>query len=225
MPGKDPTMFQRGQRAQPDAPAPTAGTVRLRIRRYDPDRDPEPHWETYQAPRQPGDRLLDALHHVKWYVDGSLSFRRSCAHGVCGSDAMRVNGVNRLACKVLLKDLGDEVRVEPIQGLPLAKDLIVDMDPFFASYRAVMPYLIAAGHEPTRERLQPPEQRDRYDDTTKCILCAAGVRLEILKGRDGVFRCRIRRWPASNSSSPKTRRAGAARTPGTGATSTCCARP
>ena len=180
--------------------------------------------------------------------------------GVCGSDAMRVNGVNRLACNVLLKDLGDEVRVEPIQGLPLAKDLIVDMEPFFASYRAVMPYLITAGHEPTRERLQPPEQRDRYDDTTKCILCAActgacpvywvdgryvgpativnahrfifdsrdtaaGVRLEILKGRDGVFRCRIRRWPASNSSSPKTRRAGAARTPCTGATSTCCARP
>jgi succinate dehydrogenase / fumarate reductase, iron-sulfur subunit len=218
-------MFQRGQRAQPNAPAPTAGTVRLRIRRYDPDRDPEPHWETYQAPRQPGDRLLDALHHVKWYVDGSLSFRRSCAHGVCGSDAMRVNGVNRLACKVLLKDLGDEVIVEPIQGLPLAKDLIVDMEPFFASYRAVMPYLITAGHEPTRERLQSPEQRDRYDDTTKCILCAActgscpvywvdgryvgpativnahrfifdsrdtaaGERLEILKGRDGVFRCR-----------------------------------
>lgn len=90
--------------------------MRLRIRRCDPDRDPEPHWETYQAPRQPGDRLLDALHHLKWYVDGSLSFRRSCAHGVCGSDAMRVNGVNRLACKVLLKDLGDEVRVEPIQG-------------------------------------------------------------------------------------------------------------
>jgi succinate dehydrogenase / fumarate reductase iron-sulfur subunit len=220
MPGKDPTMFQRGQRAQPDAPAPTAGTMRLRIRRCDPDRDPKPHWETYQAPRQPGDRLLDALHHVKWYVDGSLSFRRSCAHGVCGSDAMRVNGVNRLAWKVLLKDLGDEVRVEPIQGLPLAKDLIVDMEPFFASYRAVMPYLITAGHEPTRERLQPPEQGDRYDDTTKCILCAActgscpvywvdgryvgpativnahrfifdsrdtaaGVRLEILKGRDG----------------------------------------
>ena len=112
---------------------------------------------------------MDALHHVKWYVDGSLSFRRSCAHGVCGSDAMRVNGVNRLACKVLLKDLGDEVIVEPIQGLPLAKDLIVDMEPFFASYRAVMPYLITAGHEPTRERLQSPEQRDRYDDTTKCI--------------------------------------------------------
>ena len=107
------------------------------------------------------------------YQDGSLTFRRSCAHGVCGSDAMRINGVNRLACKILLKDLGDDIMVEPIKGLPVLKDLIVDMEPFFEAFRAVKPFLITDGREPTRERLQSAEDRERFDDTTKCILCAA----------------------------------------------------
>jgi succinate dehydrogenase / fumarate reductase iron-sulfur subunit len=150
--------------------------VILKIRRFDPERDAEPHWERYEVPVEPGDRLLDALHWVKWNLDGSLTFRRSCAHGVCGSDAMRVNGANRLACKVLVKDLavpGGEISVEPIKGLPVNKDLLVDMDPFFESYRAVQPWLITDDHEPTRERLQSPADRERFDDTTKCILCAA----------------------------------------------------
>jgi succinate dehydrogenase / fumarate reductase iron-sulfur subunit len=150
--------------------------VILKIRRFDPERDDEPHWERYEVPVEPGDRLLDALHWVKWNLDGSLTFRRSCAHGVCGSDAMRVNGANRLACKVLVKDLaapGGEISVEPIKGLPVNKDLLVDMDPFFESYRAVQPWLITDDHEPTRERLQSQEERERFDDTTKCILCAA----------------------------------------------------
>jgi succinate dehydrogenase / fumarate reductase iron-sulfur subunit len=147
--------------------------VTLRIRRYDPERDPEPRWVDYTVPTEPGDRLLDSLHHIKWYVDGSLTFRRSCAHGVCGSDAMRINGVNRLACKVLVKDLPDTVLVEPIKGLPVLKDLIVDMEPFFEAYRAVKPFLITDGREPTRERLQTAAQRARFDDTTKCIMCAA----------------------------------------------------
>ncbi len=147
--------------------------ITLRIRRYNPEQDTEPHWEDYRVPGEPTDRLLDALHYVKWNVDGSLTFRRSCAHGICGSDAMRVNGVNRLACKVLLKDLGDTVTVEPIKGLPVEKDLLVDMEPFFESYRAVKPFLIASGPEPTKERLQSAAERARFDDTTKCILCAA----------------------------------------------------
>jgi succinate dehydrogenase / fumarate reductase iron-sulfur subunit len=150
--------------------------VILKIRRFDPERDDEPHWERYEVPVEPGDRLLDALHWVKWNLDGSLTFRRSCAHGVCGSDAMRVNGANKLACKVLVKDLtapGGEISVEPIKGLPVNKDLLVDMDPFFESYRAVQPWLITDDHEPTRERLQSQEERERFDDTTKCILCAA----------------------------------------------------
>src|SRR5699024_7060138 len=106
---------------------------------------------------------------------GSLSFRRSCAHGVCGSDATRINGRNRLACKTLLKDLDTSktITVEAIKGLPLEKDMIVDMEPFFQSYREIMPFLVTSGHEPTRERLQSAEQRQAFDDTTKCILCAA----------------------------------------------------
>ena len=147
--------------------------VTLRIRRFNPEADTEPHWEEYPVEVEPTDRLLDALHYVKWNVDGSLTFRRSCAHGICGSDAMRINGVNRLACKVLMKDLGKTVTVEPLKGLPLEKDLLVDMEPFFEAYRAVMPFLITDGREPTRERLQTAHDRERFDDTTKCILCAA----------------------------------------------------
>src|SRR5215211_7967768 len=119
------------------------------------------------------DRVLDLLHWVKWNIDGSLTFRRSCAHGICGSDAMLINGANRLACKVLVREVGDQITVEALRGLPLAKDLVVDMEPFFRSYRSVMPYLINDEAEPDNERRQSPEERERYDDTTKCILCAA----------------------------------------------------
>ncbi|WP_380167333.1 succinate dehydrogenase iron-sulfur subunit [Jannaschia sp. R86511] len=149
--------------------------VTLRIRRYDPERDDEAHWEEYTVTAYGTDRLLDALHKIKWDTDGSLTFRRSCAHGICGSDAMRINGRNRLACKTLLKDLNPAkpITVEPIKGLPVEKDLVVDMEPFFAAYREVMPFLITKGAEPTRERVQSQEDRDRFDDTTKCIMCAA----------------------------------------------------
>ncbi len=150
--------------------------VTLRIERYNPDADsPEAYWEEFTVTAHGTDRVLDALHTIKWEQDGSLAFRRSCAHGVCGSDAMRINGKNRLACKTLLKDLNisKPITVEPIKGLPVAKDLIVDMEPFFASYREVMPFLITTGNAPTKERKQSAEQRARFDDTTKCILCAA----------------------------------------------------
>ena len=148
--------------------------VTFRIRRYLPDLDDEPHWEDYVVSVYPTDRVLDALMKIKGAQDGTLTFRRSCGHGVCGSDAMMINGLNRLACKTLIKDLGPgDVTVEAIKGLPLEKDLVVDMEPFFDSYRAVKPYLITDGQEPTRERLQSVEQREAFDDTTKCILCAA----------------------------------------------------
>jgi succinate dehydrogenase / fumarate reductase iron-sulfur subunit len=147
--------------------------VTLKLRRFNPELDTEPHWESYVVPAEPNDRLLDLLHYVKWQVDGTLTFRRSCAHGICGSDAMRVNGVNRLACKVLVKDLPDTVTVEPLKGLPVEKDLLVDMEPFFEAYRSVKPFLITRDKEPTRERLQSAHDRERFDDTTKCILCAA----------------------------------------------------
>jgi succinate dehydrogenase / fumarate reductase, iron-sulfur subunit len=164
------------QTTAPAAPSDDIPTfdVTLRIRRFDPDTTAEPTWQEFTVSAHGTDRLLDALHKVKWELDGSLTFRRSCAHGVCGSDAMRINGVNRLACKSLLKDLnpGKPITVEPIKGLPVLKDLIVDMEPFFASFRDVMPFLIASD-EPTRERKQSAEQRARFDDTTKCIMCAA----------------------------------------------------
>jgi succinate dehydrogenase / fumarate reductase iron-sulfur subunit len=147
--------------------------VTLKIRRFDPESAGEAFWQSFEVPVEKGDRLLDALHHVKWYVDGSLTFRRSCAHGVCGSDAMRINGVNRLACKVLVKDLGDTITVEPIKGLRVEKDLVVDMEPFFEAFRSIKPFLITSGAEPTRERVQTAEQRARFDDSTKCIMCAA----------------------------------------------------
>ena len=149
--------------------------VTLRIERYNPEVDDAPHFEDYRVTVHGTDRVLDALHQIKWDQDGSLSFRRSCAHGVCGSDAMRINGKNRLACKTLVKDVnpGKPITVEPIKGLPVEKDLIVDMEPFFQAYRDVMPFLVTTGNEPTRERLQSQEDRERFDDTTKCILCAA----------------------------------------------------
>lgn len=154
------------------APAVELFQVELRIKRYDPERDTKPHWETYHVEMEGTDRVLDALHEVKYHHDGTLSLRRSCAHGVCGSDAMVINGANALACTMLIKDAGKIVTVEPIRGLPVIKDLVVDMEPFFQAYRDVMPFLISEGHDPTKERLQTIEDRAVFDDTTKCILCA-----------------------------------------------------
>jgi len=147
--------------------------VTLRIKRYNPEMDVKPHFEEYQVDVEPTDRVLDALNQVKWYQDGTLTYRRSCAHGICGSDAMRINGRNRLACKILMKDLGRKITIEPLIGFDVEKDLLVDMEDFFASYRAVKPYLIADDAPSGGERRQSPEERERYDDTTKCILCAA----------------------------------------------------
>ncbi|MFI8350419.1 succinate dehydrogenase iron-sulfur subunit [Streptomyces sp. NPDC085596] len=151
-------------------------TVTLRIRRFNPEVSPEVHWEDFQLEMDPKERVLDGLNKIKWDLDGTLTFRRSCAHGICGSDAMRINGKNRLACKTLIKDINPEkpITVEPIKGLTALKDLVVDMDPFFQAYRDVMPFLVTNDtNEPTRERLQSAEDRERFDDTTKCILCAA----------------------------------------------------
>jgi succinate dehydrogenase / fumarate reductase iron-sulfur subunit len=148
--------------------------VDLGILRYDPERDSAPHWESYSVEAEPMDRVLDVLHKVKYEQDGSLTFRRSCAHGVCGSDAMLINGRNRLACKIRVDQLGKKrITIAPLPGLPVVKDLVVDMEGFFQKYRSVKPYLITESPAPERERLQSAEQRAVYDDTTKCILCAA----------------------------------------------------
>ena len=148
--------------------------VTFKIARFIPETDEEPHYEEYTVEALPTDRVLTVLQKIKDEIDGTLTFRRSCAHGICGSDAMRINGRNRLACKTLIKDLNIKkpVIVEAIKGLPLEKDLVVDMEPFFQAYRDVMPFLISEGHDPTKERLQTIEDRAVFDDTTKCILCA-----------------------------------------------------
>ena len=162
--------------------APGSVMVTLKIARFDPE-NPEKYadaggWQSFRVPCLPSDRLLNLIMYVKNYLDGTLTVRRSCAHGVCGSDAMRINGVNRLACKVLMRDLlpkSDKqvtITIEPIRGLPVEKDLVVDMEPFFDAYRAVKPFLITSGNPPTKERIQSQTDRARYDDTTKCILCA-----------------------------------------------------
>lgn len=150
-------------------------TVTFRIRRFNPEVSDAAVWEDFQIEIDPKERVLDGLHKIKWDLDGTLTFRRSCAHGICGSDAMRINGKNRLACKTLIKDLNPEkpITIEAIKGLTVMKDLVVDMEPFFQAYRDVMPFLVTKGNEPTRERLQSAEDRERFDDTTKCILCAA----------------------------------------------------
>jgi succinate dehydrogenase / fumarate reductase iron-sulfur subunit len=147
--------------------------VQLKIRRFNPEKDRAPWWGHYEVECEPTDRVLDALNLVKWYQDGSLTYRRSCAHGICGSDAMRINGRNRLACKTLIKELGSRITIEPLLGLPVIKDLVVDMEPFMEHYRSIMPYLVNHDPPPADERLQSIVQRERFDDTTKCILCAA----------------------------------------------------
>jgi succinate dehydrogenase / fumarate reductase iron-sulfur subunit len=147
-------------------------TVHLRVKRYNPETDTKPHWQEFEVEAEPTDRILDALHTAKWTIDGTLTFRRSCAHGVCGSDAMVINGANGLACVQLIQDVGTSISLEPIRGLPVIKDLVVDMEPFFAQYRSILPYLVNNEDPGYKERYQSPEDRERFDDSTKCILCA-----------------------------------------------------
>jgi succinate dehydrogenase / fumarate reductase, iron-sulfur subunit len=146
--------------------------VTIKVFRYNPERDKKSSYKTYKLEAVETDRVLDLLEKVKGYQDGSLSFRRSCAHGICGSDAMRINGFNRLACKTLVRDTGTKITVQPLLGLRVIKDLIVDMEPFFVHYRSVKPWLINDDPAPEKERTQSAGQRDLFDDTTKCILCA-----------------------------------------------------
>lgn len=143
------------------------------VKRFNPEVDDRPWFQEFEVEVSPSDRVLDALHEIKWRQDGTLTFRRSCGHGVCGSDAMMINGRNALACTLLMAEAGDHVVVEPIRGLPVVKDLVVDMEPFFAQYRAMAPWLVNGADPGSTERGQTPEERARYDDSTRCILCAA----------------------------------------------------
>jgi succinate dehydrogenase / fumarate reductase iron-sulfur subunit len=147
--------------------------MHLRIYRYDPDRDTKPYMQDYQVELEPTDRmLLDVLVKVK-AQDDSFSFRRSCREGVCGSDAMNINGKNRLACITKISDMKEPVEFRPLPGLPVIRDLIVDMTQFFNQYHSIQPYLVNEESAPARERLQSPEDRDKLDGLYECILCAA----------------------------------------------------
>ena len=149
----------------------------LKIQRYNPATDSEPYQQEYTVDVDPNERLLDALMKVKRFQDGSLGFRKSCAHGVCGSDAMRINGKDGLACKTLIKEVaandGDAVTVEPLNHLPVQRDLIVDQEMFFKKYRSVKPFLINDEQVDKKERIQSQKERMVFDDTTNCILCGA----------------------------------------------------
>jgi len=146
--------------------------MKFRIYRYDPEKDAKPRLQEYDVALDPHDRmLLDALVRIK-SIDESLSFRRSCREGVCGSDAMNINGKNGLACTTNLKQLKEPVELRPLPGLPVIRDLIVDMSQFFKQYHSVKPYLVNDTPPPERERLQSPEERDELDGLYECILCA-----------------------------------------------------
>jgi succinate dehydrogenase / fumarate reductase, iron-sulfur subunit len=142
------------------------------IERYDPDQDPKPYFKEYDIQLEPTDRmLLDALIRIK-SIDDTLALRRSCREGICGSDAMNINGKNGLACITKISDLKEPVKLRPLPGLPIIRDLIVDMTQFFKQYHSIKPYVIDNDPMPEKERLQSPEDRLELDGLYECILCA-----------------------------------------------------
>ncbi|AXF06311.1 succinate dehydrogenase iron-sulfur subunit [Paraburkholderia hospita] len=144
----------------------------VEIYRYDPDVDSHPRSQRYVVELRPTDRmLLDVLERIKT-SDPSLAYRRSCREGICGSDAMNINGKNGLACLTNMNDLPAQVVLRPLPGLPVIRDLIVDMTQFFQQYHSVRPYLVNDTVPPAKERLQTPEERDQLDGLYECILCA-----------------------------------------------------
>ncbi len=146
--------------------------MRLRIQRYNPDQDAKPYFKDYDIALEPTDQmLLDALVRVK-EADDSFAFRRSCREGVCGSDAMTINGKNGLACITRIADVKEPVELRPLPGLPIIRDLIVDMTQFFKQYHSIKPYLINDNPAPEKERLQSPEDREELNGLYECILCA-----------------------------------------------------
>lgn len=150
--------------------------LHVKILRYNPEKDEQPYFQDFHLQNIGEDmRVLDVLHEIKWKHDGTLTFRRSCAHGICGSDGMKINGKNRLACALLLKDLNTSkpLTIEPLPSLPIIKDLVVDMSDFWAKYEVVKPYLINHTPPPSdRERLQSNEDAEKLFESAKCILCA-----------------------------------------------------
>jgi len=149
--------------------------VEFRVMRFDPAADAEPRVISYQVRPGERDRVLDGLNYIKWHLDGGLAYRRSCAHGVCGSDAVVINGVVGLACRKLIRDLEAPIVVGPLATFAVIKDLVVDLEPFFGTVRRVRPWLEAGEAVPEREFLQTPAELEAFMDGTRCILCASCV--------------------------------------------------
>ncbi len=150
--------------------------VRVKVFRFNPENgDKKPHYDEFTVEADPTQKVLDLLHKIKWEQDGTLAFRRSCAHGICGSCAMKINGRNMLACEALIGNLKDPTRVtvDPLQSLPVLKDLVVDMTDFFKKYDVIKPYLISKTPPPSQERYQSQDDRQLIDESTWCIQCGA----------------------------------------------------
>ncbi|MGA0582914.1 MAG: succinate dehydrogenase iron-sulfur subunit [Castellaniella sp.] len=146
--------------------------VKFEIYRYDPDKDERPYMQKFEVELQPTDKmLLDAILRIKNELDDSLALRRSCREGVCGSDAMNINGKNGLACTTNLLELKEPIVLKPLPGLPVVRDLIVDMTFFFDQYHSIKPFLINDTPPPEKERLQTPEEREELNGLYECILC------------------------------------------------------
>ena len=145
----------------------------FKIFRFDPETDEKPRYQTYSVSAEPNERILDCLNRIKWEQDGTLAYRMSCGHGVCGSDAMKINGKCGLACQKLIQDYEDgEIVIEPLPSYDVLKDLIVDLEPFYRRVRQIQPHLISAIRPGETERLQSPEDQKKYDTAIRCILCA-----------------------------------------------------
>ncbi|TAM90700.1 MAG: succinate dehydrogenase iron-sulfur subunit [Candidimonas sp.] len=148
-------------------------TVKFEIYRYDPEKDERPYMQKLDVELAPTDKmLLDAILRIKNTIDDSLTLRRSCREGVCGSDAMNINGKNGLACITNLRELKEPIVLRPLPGLPVVRDLVVDMTDFYNQYYSIKPYLINSEPPPEHERLQTPEAREELNGLYECILCA-----------------------------------------------------
>lgn len=145
------------------------------IYRYDPAVDKKGHYREYQVETESTDKILDCLNRIRWEQDPTLAYRASCAHGICGSDAMMINGRVDLACQKLIRDFktGNNFVIEPLPSFDVTKDLVVDLDPFFEKYRTVRPYLINDQKAPDQERLQDSETQQFFEPALRCILCAS----------------------------------------------------
>jgi succinate dehydrogenase / fumarate reductase iron-sulfur subunit len=153
-------------------PSDCGATVKISISRFNPDQDRKPFMQNYEIEPSPADRmLLDVLLRLK-EQDDSLTFRKSCREGICGSDAMNINGRNGLACITSVSGIKEPVMLRPLPGFPVIRDLVVDMTNFFKQYHSISPYLVNEEAPPERERLQTPAERHRLNGSYECILCA-----------------------------------------------------